>query len=80
MNERMAIDVGAYHKYETELLNYPKLSEIDQLTWAQSMNHYSSIVRSALGSPMQADITPMNDDQCLVAVYSVKCFNIEKKK
>jgi hypothetical protein len=66
VNERMVIHARAYHKYETEFPNYAKLSEIGQLTWAQSMNRYSSIVPSAPGSPMQVDLTPMTDEECLI--------------
>jgi hypothetical protein len=80
VNERMVIDARAYHKYETEFPNYAKLSEIGQLTWAQSMNRYSPTVPSAPGSPIQVDLTPMSDDQCFLTVHYVKCFNIEKKK
>jgi hypothetical protein len=44
------------------------------------MNRYSSTVPIAAGSPMQVDLTPMTDEQCLMTLHYVKCFNIEKKK
>jgi hypothetical protein len=81
VNERMIIDARAYHKYETPSFpDYAKLSEIGQLTWAQSMNRYSSSVAKTSGSPMEVNLSPMTDDECLLAVHYVKCFDIEKKK
>ena len=29
---------------------------------------------------MQVDLSPMTDDECLLTVHYVKCFDIEKKK
>jgi hypothetical protein len=81
LNERMVIDARAYHKYETlSFPDYAQLSEIGQLTWAQSMNRYSSSVPSILGSTIEVDLSPMTDDECLLAVHYVKCFDIEKKE
>ncbi|RAR00801.1 P-loop containing nucleoside triphosphate hydrolase protein [Stemphylium lycopersici] len=68
------------HHDRSEFPNYAKLSEIGQLTWVQSMNRYSSAVTDTSGKPMEIDLTPMTDDQCLLAVHYVKCFNIEKKR
>jgi hypothetical protein len=82
VNERMVIDAKAYHKYERyqSFPDYASLSEIGPLTWAQSMNRYSSSVTKDPGSSMQTDLPPMTDEQCLLAVHYVKCFNIAKKK
>ncbi|KAI4670827.1 uncharacterized protein J4E88_009579 [Alternaria novae-zelandiae] len=82
VNERMVIDARAYHKHQPAipLPAYAKLSEIGQLTWAQSMNRYSSSVPSTPGSRIELDLSPMTDDECLLAVHYVKCFDIEKKK
>jgi hypothetical protein len=80
VNERMVADARVYHKYESAFPEYAKLSEIGQLTWAQSMNRYSSSVPSAPGAPIELDLSPMTDDECLLAVHYVKCFDIERKK
>ncbi|KAL1798795.1 hypothetical protein ACET3X_002832 [Alternaria dauci] len=81
VNERMVIDARAYHKFEAPSFpDYAKLSEVGQLTWAQSMNRYSSSVPSTAGSPMEVDLSPMTDEECLLAVHCVRCFDIEKKK
>ncbi|KAF1846405.1 P-loop containing nucleoside triphosphate hydrolase protein [Cucurbitaria berberidis CBS 394.84] len=79
-NERMVIDARAYHKYEAAFPNYASLSEIGQLTWAQSMNRYSPSVPITPGAPIKVDLSPMTDEQCLLAVSTVKCFNIQKKR
>ncbi|KAI4961701.1 hypothetical protein J4E86_000730 [Alternaria arbusti] len=82
VNERMVIDARAYHKYQPAIPfpEYAKLSEIGQLTWAQSMERYSASVPNTPGSPIELDLSPMTNDECLLAVHYVKCFDIEKKK
>ena len=92
INERMVIDARAYHKYEAGFPVYTSLSEIGQLTWAQSMNRQSSSVPvpprlpgppgapGAPEAPIQVDMSPMTDEQCLLASPMVKCFNISKKR
>jgi hypothetical protein len=80
VNERVVIDARVFHKYDHQLPDYAKLSEIGQLTWAQSMDRYSSNALSTPGSPIDVDLSPMTDDECLLAVHYVKCFSIETKK
>jgi hypothetical protein len=81
INERMVIDARAYHKHEvTRFPEYASLEEIHGLTWAQSMNRYSSSLPSASGSTAEIDLSPLTDDQRLLTQPTVRCFNIEKKK
>lgn len=81
VNERTIVDARAYHKYGP--IGFPafaNLSEIGHLTWEQSMNRYSSNPPKQDGSPMELDLSPMTDEQCMLAVSTVKSFNIETKK
>lgn len=81
INERMVIDARAYHKHEIcRFPEYASLEEIKGLTWAQSMNRYSSNLPSASGSTSDIDLSPLTDEQCLLTQPTVRCFNIEKKK
>lgn len=81
VNERTVIDARAYHKFSgNSFPRFAKLSEIGRLTWAQSMNRYSSSYDGDVDAPMEIDLTPLTDGQCLLCVPTVKCFNIESKK
>jgi hypothetical protein len=80
INERMVIDARAYHKHETgRFPEYANLGEIKGLSWAQSMNRYSSTMPSASTSSSEINLTPLTDEQRLLAQPTVRCFNIEKK-
>jgi DNA replication protein DnaC len=80
-NERMVIDARAYHKYEEgRFPEYAKLEEIQGLTWEQSMNRYSSSLPSASTSSAELDLSPLSDEQRLLAQPTARCFNIEQKK
>ncbi|KAF2027655.1 P-loop containing nucleoside triphosphate hydrolase protein [Setomelanomma holmii] len=81
-NERMVIGARAYYKHEKsgQFPEYASLTEIGRLTWAQSMNRYSSALPSALASSVAVDLSPMTDAQCLLTQAKVHCFNIEAKK
>ncbi|KAF2828993.1 P-loop containing nucleoside triphosphate hydrolase protein [Ophiobolus disseminans] len=80
-NERMVVDARALYKYEASSFpEYASLEEIARLTWAQSMNRYSSSLPSASASSMETDLSPLTDEQRLLAEPTVWSFNIEKKK
>ncbi|KAF2866291.1 P-loop containing nucleoside triphosphate hydrolase protein [Massariosphaeria phaeospora] len=80
VNDRTIIDARAYHKHGPRSFpNYANLGEIGRLTWAQSMNRYSSNPHDTTLAPMDVDLKPLTDDQCLLAVPTVKCFSIENK-
>jgi hypothetical protein len=82
INERTMIDARAYHKF-SEYERFPdfaSLEEIGHLTWDQSMNRYSSLYMERSSSRMEADIYPLTDEQLLLAVPTVKTFNINRKK
>ena len=83
VNERTIIDARVYHKFAVPSDPFPSfanLNEVAPLTWAQSMNRYSSNPQSDAESPMAIDLSPLTDEQCLLAVSKVKCYNIETKK
>jgi hypothetical protein len=74
------IDARAYHKHEMgRFPEYASLEEIKGLTWSQSMNRYSSSMPSASTSSSKIDLSPLTDEQRLLAQSTVRCFNIEKK-
>lgn len=80
INQRMVIDARAFYKHE--LCRFPEYTSLDQihgLSWAQSMNRYSSNVPSASAAPAEIDLSPLTEDQCLLAQPQVRCFNIERK-
>jgi hypothetical protein len=80
VNQRVVIDARAYHKFEAcRFPAYASLDEIHGLSWAQSMNRYSSTLPSASSSSVGIDLSPMTDEQCLLAQPKARCFNIEKK-
>jgi hypothetical protein len=80
INERVVIDARAYHKHEMgRFPEYASLEEIKGLTWSQSMNRYSSSMPSASTSSSKIDLSPLTDEQRLLAQSTVRCFNIEKK-
>jgi hypothetical protein len=80
INERVVIDARAYHKHEMgRFPEYASLEEIKGLTWSQSMNRYSSSMPSASTSSSKVDLSPLTDEQRLLAQSTVRCFNIEKK-
>jgi hypothetical protein len=80
MNERVVIDARAYHKHEIcRFPEYASLEEIKGLTWAQSMNRYSSSLASASTTSSDIDLSPLTDEQRLLAQPTARCFNIEKK-
>ncbi|KAF2121635.1 P-loop containing nucleoside triphosphate hydrolase protein [Lophiotrema nucula] len=82
VNERTMIDARAYYRF-AHLEPFPefaKLEEIGHLTWEQSMNRYSSIYVDESSSPMEVDLAPLTDGQCLLAVPTVKSFNVETKR
>lgn len=79
-NERVIVDARAFHKYETRFPNYADLSEIGQLTWAQSMNRCTPPHPNGTVEPVQVIIEPMTDEQRLLAVPFVTCFNVGKKR
>ena len=67
-NERMVIDARAYYKHEaSEFPQYASLEEIGRLTWAQSMNRYSSTLPSASTPSAELDLSPLTDEQRLLA-------------
>ena len=81
VNERMIVDAKAYYKHHVS--HYPvyaSLSEIGHLTWAQSMARYSAGMPMMPGAPVAEDKPPMTDEQCLLTMPTVNCFNIDKKK
>ncbi|ORY04653.1 P-loop containing nucleoside triphosphate hydrolase protein [Clohesyomyces aquaticus] len=82
INERTMIDARAYHKFSQKegFPEFAALDEIGHLTWDQSRNRYSSLYMEHFSSPMGVDLTPLTDEQCLLAVPTVKSFNIETKK
>ncbi|KAH7116161.1 hypothetical protein B0J11DRAFT_593912 [Dendryphion nanum] len=83
INERTIIDARSYHKFSYSRETFPhfaKLSEIGPLTWAQSMNRYSSNPGPNSKDPMKLALAPLTDHECMLAVSTVKCFNIETKK
>jgi hypothetical protein len=80
-NQRMVIDARAYHKHQiSRFPEYASLEEIYGLSWAQSMNRYSSTLPSASSSSAKIDLSPLTNDQCLLAQPKAWGFNIEKKK
>jgi len=80
INQRMVIDTLAYYKHELcRFPEYASLDEIHGLSWAQSMNQYSSTVPSASAASAEIDLSPLTEDQCLLAQPKVRCFNIERK-
>ncbi|KAF2795057.1 P-loop containing nucleoside triphosphate hydrolase protein [Melanomma pulvis-pyrius CBS 109.77] len=84
VNERTIIDARAYHKYSNcphdPFPAFANLAEMSRLTWAQSMSRYSSNPQNETEAPMEVDLAPLTDKQCLLAVPTVKCYNIETKK
>jgi hypothetical protein len=81
INERTVIDARAYHKHEIgRFPEYASLGEIKGLTWAQSMNRYSSSLASDSNISSKIDLSPLTDEQRLLAQPTARCFNIEKKK
>jgi hypothetical protein len=81
INERIVVDARAYHKHELgRFPEYASLDEIKGLTWAQSMNRYSSSLPSASGSTAEIDLSPLTDNQRLLTQPTVRCFNIVTKK
>jgi hypothetical protein len=81
LNERVMVDARAFYKHELpQGPVYASLKESGRLTWAQAMNRYaSSMVPAAYGAPVELDVSPMTDEQCLLAQPTVCCFTIEKK-
>jgi hypothetical protein len=80
VNQRVVIDARAYHKFEAcRFPEYASLDKIHGLSWAQSMNRYSSTLPSASSSSVGIDLSPLTDEQCLLAQPKARCFNIEKK-
>ncbi|KAF2645917.1 P-loop containing nucleoside triphosphate hydrolase protein [Massarina eburnea CBS 473.64] len=85
LNERTMVDARAFYKYgpqdrygsREKFPHYAKLSEIGRLTWAQSMNRYSSTIDDEVD--MEVDLSPLTEEQCLLCVPTVRCFNIETK-
>jgi hypothetical protein len=82
INERTMIDARAYHKFgrKEDFPEFAALDEIGHLTWGQSMNRYSSLSMEQSSSPMEVDLTPLTDEQLLLAVPTVKTFNIDRKE
>jgi hypothetical protein len=86
LNERTMIDARTYHKFSIPnqfgsrdgFPYFANLAETGRLSWAQSMNRYSSTVEDE--ATMDVDLSPLTDEQCLLCVPTVKCFNIETKK
>jgi hypothetical protein len=81
INERVVIDARAYHKHEIcRFPEYASLEEIKGLTWAQSMDRYSSSLPSASALSSDIDLSPLTDEQRLLAQPTARCFNIEEKR
>jgi hypothetical protein len=80
INQRMVVDARAYYKHELcRFPEYASLDEIKGLSWAQSMNRYSSTIPSASAASAEIDLSPLTEDQCLLTQPKARCFNIEKK-
>jgi hypothetical protein len=81
VNRRTVIDARAFHKHGPEgFPAFASLSESGHLTWAQSMNRYSSNPQTREDSPMIVDMAQLTDEQCMLTVATVKCYGIESKK
>jgi hypothetical protein len=88
VNERVVVDHRAYYRHELpQFPQYASLNETGRLTWTQSMNRYSPasgpmvpMVPGAPASSVEDDLSPMTDEQCLLAHPLAYCFKVEKKQ
>ena len=78
IKERVIVNATQYHANDAFQKSPPifsSLTEIGRLTWDQSMARDMGRPEKAVSRSKEPDLTPLTDDQRLLTISTIKCFN-----